>query len=591
MFDAYKDGQLVEPNVANLMIPVVMHQTLEQDSPILLEVEIFDSPRRREVIQLDTLHSQTIFHKELLNKGYMISYKYVNHLRHFLTDYLRKSNNAIQKVFEHKHLGFYEEQGKLHFLLDKNTLSKGISTFRKNGTIEFQSGSEEANLKFIKEEIIPYQATQLALVLGLNSVIASRLQNTIDGQVIVVNFCGESSTGKTTMAKFIASLWGKPEISNSGIVKTFSNTHNARTASIEGYNGFPIIFDDINTASYVNRPELIYQISEGEPRARMTNYGQEIKQGASWSGQAIITSETPLLKDTEHRQGLLARVIDTKNTVWTKDHEHAKRISEHIFENYGHVGRKFVSNFLQESEDTLKQIFKDSRKAIDERITKKDNLTDRILNKYATILSTAKLVNQYLDFTVDTESILQYLVDIEEESTEDRHIGLKALGYIKDYIQRNGHKFIHYSKATKSKTSSAKNETIGTFKINDKTVEVYILSSVVQEILANHKLFEYKPVLKFWNEKGYIKPQSNKNTVNIKALKTRAVHFVFEREKDTLIEEWLDVDFLREEKDTSNENVSHDYRELVLKSQEPEHYNSGISEVPDSKIWGTDDED
>ena len=79
---------------------------------------------------------------------------------------------------------------------------------------KFISGSKEDYDSFLRSHILPYESMRFALVLGLSSIAASYLKDFADVGTILINLSGASSTGKTTTAQFIASLWGEPKISN-----------------------------------------------------------------------------------------------------------------------------------------------------------------------------------------------------------------------------------------------------------------------------------------------------------------------------------------------------------------------------------------
>jgi uncharacterized protein (DUF927 family) len=140
--------------------------------------------------------------------------------------------------------------------------------------------------------------------------------------------------------------------------------------------------------------QLIYQLAQGESRARLNNYGKEVKQGLPFSGLAIITSETPVLSEAETRQGLIGRVLDVDDIIWTNDADHSTRVKNHIMVNFGLLGPKFVDFFMAKDDAVIKKDFEISREAIREAIPKMDNLSHRIINKLAIIHMTATYVKE-----------------------------------------------------------------------------------------------------------------------------------------------------------------------------------------------------
>lgn len=532
-----KNGDVV-PGVANLLIPIEIIGALEQGSNSYMKLKTFEGNQTRTFeVRMGDISSMTDFNRVLVDNLYIINYKLVNHLREFINYRLQdlQTNGAIR--FNHKSLGFWEDtDGSTIFLLEQNRTNRGFSKYF-NDSLAFKMGTKEDYLKFIDSEILPYIPMQLAFAMGLSSVTASYLKDYADVGTIVINFCGASSTGKSTTAQFIASLWADPRIGNDSLVRTFNSTQGAMMQSIEGFNGVPIILDDATTAAYMNKTNLVYQLAQGEARARLIDYGRSIRQGQEWSGCAIITSELPILSESETRQGLIARVIDTNDIVWTNSGEHAVRVKNFIKSNYGHLGQEFANYFLTLTDAEIKERFVKAREEMLRIVKKKDNLPERIVNKLAILYSTAKIANECFMFELDLAKILDILVAFDQVDVENRHIAVRGYFAIKDYIEKHHHKFDKYD-SKNTKLESSKGVLMGVIIYHKETMDVSIPAENVKEILRSNRIYEYKPVLKYWAEHQLIIQQSNRNTINISKLEGRVVKFVLERHEDTIMP-WL----------------------------------------------------
>jgi uncharacterized protein (DUF927 family) len=149
---------------------------------------------------------------------------------------------------------------------------------------EFTKGTLENQIEFLKKEIIPYKNTRLALVLGASSIVTSFINPHMNIGTLVTNVCGESTTGKSTVVDLAASLFGCPETSNYGLVRTFNATKNFILGMCESRNGIPIILDDVNAnGDEHNISDLIYQLAMGEPRGRCNSTGNVQEKRSSWS--------------------------------------------------------------------------------------------------------------------------------------------------------------------------------------------------------------------------------------------------------------------------------------------------------------------
>jgi hypothetical protein len=537
-FDLIDEKGNVIQDVANLLIPIEIIGALEEGSETFMTLETYEQGQSRTFdVKLSELSSQTDCNRVLTNNLYFINFKLVNHLRQFITYRLQELQAKNRISFSHRSLGFWQDiDDSTIFLLGQNQTKRGVSNYYKD-TLSFQSGKESDYIDFMNSEILPYSSMQLAFAMGLSSVTASYLKDYADVGTIVLNFCGASSTGKSTTAQFIASLWADPRIGNDSLVRTFNSTQGAMMQSIEGFNGVPIILDDATTAAYMNKTTLVYQLAQGEARARLVEYGRSIRQGQEWSGCVIITSELPILSESETRQGLIARVIDTNDMVWTDSAEHAVRIKNFIKENYGHLGERFASYFLGLSDSEITKSYQDAKDEILAAIVTKDNLTERIVNKLAIIYMTSNLAINHFGFELDLESIKSMLIEFDQVDVDNRHIAIRGLDAIKLYVQQNHSKFDKYD-PNGTQLEHSKGSLSGIITFYKDTMDVAIPSEIVKSILRSNRIYEYKPVLKYWGNKGIIAQQSGRNTINLRHLDSRAVKFHLERTAETMIP-WL----------------------------------------------------
>jgi len=522
-------------NVGDLLEPRKIVRWFDDKEPGLIQMEVFESGGTRHFsMRTDALASMEGFHQELFRNDYFINYKMVNPLREFITIRAQALQTAGQVEYKHRSLGFLDKGKHLYYMHARtrvgNSTSKHVLPLSS-----FEAGSRDDYLAFLETEIMPHENMQLALVLGLGSVLSSYLKRQEDIQTIIVNLCGPSSTGKTTTAKFIASLWGNPSMEKGGMVQTFNSTLNALFSQIENINGVPIVLDDLTTAPGLNKTDLAYQLAQGVARSRMSNYGRSIKQSRGWSGLAVITSELPLLSEAETRKGLLARVLDIQEIVWTEDGAHASRISQHINSCYGHLGMAFVEEFMQLPDERIKAMFAEAKDELQASMEKTDDLSERRLAKLAILWQTAKLTKELLDLSLDLDALKAKLVEIDQADIEERDLAFQGMEAIKHYIETNNRHFRKYD----SNGTMHDRETgtlLGTMTFESKdNVKVCIPAENVKDILRDYRIFEYRVVLKSWAENGHIIQQSGRNTVNINALDSRVVRFSFERTSETIM--------------------------------------------------------
>lgn len=162
--------------------------------------------REFNVIYSDFIASKEETMRQLNRNGFIFMPYYSDIFRMYVTDELMKHISLNTLSYFHSGLGFTEMiDGSIQFLLGDSTY-QGLPTIYRDLKAEFVQGDEAAYQSFLQTEILPHKTTRFALTLGLCSVLASDLREYADINTIIMNLSGESSTGKTTIAQFMASL-------------------------------------------------------------------------------------------------------------------------------------------------------------------------------------------------------------------------------------------------------------------------------------------------------------------------------------------------------------------------------------------------
>jgi len=109
---------------------------------------------------------------------------------------------------------------------------------------------------------------------------------------------------------------------------------------------------------------------------------------------------------------------------------------------------------------------------------------------------TAKLVNAHFNYELNLNDIHSILVDFDQVDVGERHIAIKALEIIKDYIQKYHRNFDKFDeKGVVLQTSSG--NLMGIITYHKDTVDVAIPATNVKEILMSNRIFEYRAVIKY----------------------------------------------------------------------------------------------
>lgn len=532
--DAY--GQIL-PGVSDLIrVKSIIHFIDQPELPSRVVLEVSSMGKLREFM-IDfgsSVKSQESMLEELIKREYFISFKYVNALRDYLIQSAQTAQSHASYQYYHETLGYLIENGQpTKFLLGDTAYQNQVSLYADRN-FRFKNGISTDYDAFLKDHILPYESMRFALVLGLCSVSSSYLKNYADVGTMLINLSGASSTGKTTTAQFIASLWGEPKISNLGLVRTFNSTLNALLHTLRGISGVPVCLDDATTSGFKNRTELIYQLAQSEPKLRMSSAVEIRDPGLTWSGAIFITSETPIIQDSETRMGIVSRVIDTDGLVFTQSAAHAETIKRVIASNFGHIGRLYAKKFNQMTDEDIKALYDTSKQEVMDKLIKKDSLTSRIASKIAIVYMTAKLVNSLLQLTdVNPEEVLNYLIDKDQSEVDERHIGEKAFEVIKHFIIEN-HR--HFEKLDEHSIQMIPSQGahIGHVRYIGERIHITIPTAKVEDILRKAFIYDTRVLYSYWHDKGFIQKQGNRYSISDTRLKVRTIKFIFSIDDESL---------------------------------------------------------
>ncbi len=445
--------------------------------------------------------------------------------------YLTYELQRCKKIeYTHSRLGWFEHDGALLYLHEQNILPDGFISKSERKGFGFSLGSREAYENFLRTTVFPCPTLALAMAIGYSAVVVSRLKDYADlDQAIIVNLCGASSTGKTTVSQLLVSAFGCPNISNKdSLIRNFHSTLNALMASIDGICGMPLVLDDITTNPHINTHDLIYTLAGGEEKSRCFSDGTVRDGGHGWNGVIVISSETPIQDQHSENQGLKVRVLDTEGITWTPDAATAERIKSFVKHNYGYTGKDFADFISTIPITELLENYDSAKAIVHSLMPVRDNLSDRLESKYAAIALTIELMNECFGLTLDIAELMKIFLTPEQNKVATRDIALRALDHIKNYIITNRANFYELAKRSNDSTyvRNCVGKNRGLIKATEKGTEVFIPVETADQILISNNINEIGSVRKRWREKNIIRCEPNRCTEN-DYLGRKCLHFIF----------------------------------------------------------------
>ena len=187
-----------------------------------------------------------------------------------------------------------------------------------------------------------------------------------------VNFYGQSSGGKSTIACAAASVWGKGSVGD-GFVQTWRTTDNALENTCTTYSDTLLILDELGQVSEKILGGIAYMISGGQGKGRAQRDASE-RSKKIWNIFTLSTGEMTLadklLEDGKKPQaGQAVRLLDIPADAgagygcfenlhgFSSAAAFADAVKQAAATHYGHAGPLFIEKLIQ-SPDTVKALAK-----------------------------------------------------------------------------------------------------------------------------------------------------------------------------------------------------------------------------------------
>lgn len=410
----------------------------------------------------------------------------------------------------HSELGYFIHENNEIF-----KLYKGINIESNYvGKLDIEpKGALLEYLEGIRCYVSKHPSTSLAWLIGLSSAVVSILhKSNIDINTLLVHFVGESSKGKSTATMLAISPWGNPKLGINGLYNSWNATENALISALSGNHGVAYALDELSMTKVENLTSLIYNITSGKDKARLTKE-IELRESGTWITTIISNGEASILSKSNKNTGLDIRVLELEDIEWTRDAEHSESIKEFVNRCHGILGQDFAKKLILSYNSDIIKIFNFERNKFIEELDKLniiDNKVQRTSSKYAVILTTAVLINRFYirsDIRLDIDKIRDILIKTEVESIKKRGIEKRAEDYLIQVIEANASKFKN------GKDDKNNIDYWGTIKeLPSGELELAILRNRFNELIKEGKFEDPKLVIKQLKQEGKLDHEEGRLT-------------------------------------------------------------------------------
>jgi putative DNA primase/helicase len=251
----------------------------------------------------------------------------------------------------------------------------------------FHSAGEFQNWQKAVQCLEQYPRLQLAIYAAL----AAPLIDVVGGKNFAVDFCGPTSTGKTTALRVAASVFGSPGDASGteSLVRTFNTSRVGAERLMAVMCDVPVILDE---TKQVGRDEdvrqILYDLHSGRGRVRGSVPG--LAANDSFRCVLIASGEAPITSIGTADGGSRVRAI----TLWgspfdatdSSTNQIVTQLNREICKHYGHAGARFV-RFLVDKRDnwnTWRLLYEELKTSYAERAGN-NNFAGRLADYFAVL--------------------------------------------------------------------------------------------------------------------------------------------------------------------------------------------------------------
>ena len=219
-------------------------------------------------------------------------------------------------------------------------LRRAVAPLRARGTLE-------AHLAALRGFWVASPSARMLICAAL----AAPLLRPLDEPGFGVHLFGDTNTGKSSMLRAAASVFGDPQ-TGAGWCGTWNISPSAAEARAAMFNDLPQCFDEVGVAGAEHVQKLIYTLIGGEGRSRATREGT-MRGSNQWRTIVLSTGEITLADDAM-AAGAQARVIDMRVPDFGAlkgEHAEIAKLLRACRQNAGCLGRDWLESLCAVAPD------------------------------------------------------------------------------------------------------------------------------------------------------------------------------------------------------------------------------------------------
>lgn len=512
-----------EDKIIRLSSPIIIKNKFLDPTTGVEKLTITDGKNIERIETSDILTTQKL--PRLVMFGFSINEKYIKSLGNALQ--LMRQSLPISTLYTG--VGVLRTDEGTVISLDEPYLSKDIEQSQADEIIcetkyDLQpKGTFEGWWQMYLDEVKGNLLLELAVIFGVSSLVTAFLKTKHEVEYFgtIFSFMGNSSTGKSTAAALAVSIAGNPSKGDQTLFRGWNGTRNAIEGYLSNNFGVPIALDELSAATFKDTNGLLYSLAEGQGRLRANREGN-VKNPHHFGSSVISTAEHTIFKDASANDGLRARCIEISD-VFTTSADNADAIKKGTSKNYGHIMPLVAEYLLNRESEVIKWFYKEHDWFKAQLNNETNNVGIRMFKRYATITTSARILERVIATPIDLDAVREYLVSYHVDSVSERSLGSKAIDSVVQFVARNRSKFAENEKL------SIMTENYGLIELKDDHIQVKMLKDVFKHMLEENQYQDVKNVIDSLRAEGYIQMDSDRIAIkrNVKDTqgKTKTILF------------------------------------------------------------------
>ena len=281
-----------------------------------------------------------------------------------------RAKRSLTKLYAQ--MGWREEDGELVFVLGNQRYSKNkapeLVGFAKNVPEVAKSFKAQGSLEAWVNGTACFgapgmEAHAFPFIAGAFGSLGLRFTG-YEGALI--SCVGDSGSGKTLTARVIQSVYG-----DSGrLMMLRDDTKNSLVARLGVYGSLPVTIDEVTNIDAMELSDLVYRITQGRDKARLSRNGSERNILNHWNTIAVTSSNSSLIEKLSSVKTDASAEINRVMEIYVNQNEALNReiateMYRAISQNFGVAGPMFVQYMVDHADEHRDAIDKISALLVD----------------------------------------------------------------------------------------------------------------------------------------------------------------------------------------------------------------------------------